>query len=383
MIKICFITTVSLTLKTFVLKTAKYIHEHTDWDISFICNNDDEFAKDLPEYIHYYPVPMKRGISLAGISAMWEIKEIFRREKFDLIQYSTPNAALYAALAGKIAKVPIRLYCQWGMVYISFTGLKRVIFKTLEKFICHLSTWIEPDSNSNLNFALSEKLYSGKKSSVIWNGSACGVDLRKFDVAKKQEYREKVRQKYAIPMNAYVYGFVGRITRDKGINELLNAFKQNYEKSPNIYLLMVGATENDLTVDEDLFQWSKNCKNVIYTGYTNVVEEFLAAMDVYILPSYREGFGMGVIEASAMAVPVIVTNIPGPIDAMRVGKTGLVVEKKDVAGLKNAMEELFCNPEKGTTMGCNGRYFIENSFEQEALFGYILEDRKKLLGLIE
>ena len=101
--KICFISTIPSTLRTFVLKTAIYLHENTDWDISFICSEDEEFASELPEFIHYFPVPMERGISISGIKSMMQMKKIFVKEKFDLIQYSTPNASLYAALAGKLA----------------------------------------------------------------------------------------------------------------------------------------------------------------------------------------------------------------------------------------------------------------------------------------
>lgn len=136
--KICFITTVSTTLESFIVNTAQYLHEHTDWDISFICSTDDEFAKELPAYIHYYAVHMERGISLGGIQAMLEMWRIFKREKFDLIQYSTPNASLYASLAGFLARIPVRLYCQWGMAFVGFTGLKRKIFKAEEKLVCSL-----------------------------------------------------------------------------------------------------------------------------------------------------------------------------------------------------------------------------------------------------
>lgn len=256
--KICFISTIPSTLRTFVLKTAIYLHENTDWDISFICSEDEEFASELPEFIHYFPVPMERGISISGIKSMMQMKKIFVKEKFDLIQYSTPNASLYAALAGKLAGIPVRLYCQWGMVYVGFEGIKRQVFKAIEKIVCKLSTWIEPDSVSNLNFAHEENLYPQTKGSVIWNGSACGINLEKFDISQKIKYRKDIREKYNFPEDSFVYGFVGRITKDKGINELLAAFKQIYESNSNVYLMMVGTTEKDDTVDESLFLWSKN-----------------------------------------------------------------------------------------------------------------------------
>lgn len=376
--RICFITTVSGTLKAFVMNTAKYIHENTDWDITFICNYNEQFAETLPDYIHYIPVKMERGINLGGIKAIAEMKRIFKREKFDLIQYSTPNASLYASVAGKLAKVPVRLYCQWGMAFVGFSGIKHSVFKLMEKFICKLSTWVEPDSKSNLKFSHEQRLYPKDKGSVIWNGSACGVNLNKFDISQKSDYRKAIRSQYKIPEDAFVYGFVGRITRDKGINELLSAFKQ---LSPeNSYLMLVGSEEINQNIDLDLFNWSKSAENVIYTGYTGVVEQYLSAMDVYILPSYREGFGSGVIEAEAMGLPVIVSNIPGPTDAMLKDETGIVVEKADVKSLKEAMEIIRNDRELYQSLASNTLAFAENNFEQGKLFEHILEDRKKLLG---
>lgn len=374
--KLCFITTIPLTLNAFVLKTAIYLHEHTDWDISFICDYDMEFADSLPEYIHYYPIPMKRGISINGIGAMLKMRKIFQKEKFDLIQYSTPNASFYAALAGKMTGIPVRLYCQWGIAYVGFRGIKRFIFKILEKIVCNLSTWIEPDSESNLTFAHSEKLYPKSKGSVIWNGSACGIDLDKFDYQRKLEYRNEIRKKYGISSDAFVYGFVGRITRDKGVNELLEAYR---EVDSNTYLLMVGPEEVDSTINAELYNWSLDNKKIIYTGYTSEVEKYLAAMDCYILPSYREGFGMSTIEAEAMGVPVIVTDIPGPIDAMEENKTGIIVKKADAASLKCAMELLYKEKEQRIIMGQHGIEFVKNRFEQKQLFRYIYEDRCSLM----
>lgn len=377
--KICFVTTISLTLKAFVLKTAEYLHENTDWDISFLCSTDDEFEQMLPEYIHYYPVPMERGISLAGVNAMLEMKKIFKREKFDLIQYSTPNASLYASLAGFFAGVPVRLYCQWGMAFVGLTGLKRKIFKAEEKLVCSLSTWIEPDSYSNLEFAHSERLYPKEKGSVILNGSACGVDLKKFDVENKDTYRKKIREQNNISEDAFVFGFVGRITGDKGINELLDAYKKI--ENSNIYLMLVGSEEIDDTVNKELYLWAKESNRVIFTGSTNVVEQYLSTMDCFILPSYREGFGMGVVEAEAMGVPVIVTDIPGPVDAMIEKKTGIVVKKADSESLYAAMEEMYKNSQMREEFSVAGVQLVKDKFDQQVFFEHILKDRKNLLNV--
>jgi len=228
--KICYVTTVVDTLKAFVIPVAKYIAENTDWEVYMISNPDEDFASSLPKNIHFIPVPMKRGISIGGIKAMRQMRKIFKKEKFDLVQYSTPNASLYAAMAAKSAKVPVRLYCQWGIAYVGMGGIKRKIFKFVEKQVCKMSTRISPDSPSNLTFSQLEKLYTADKACVIGNGSACGVNLKKFDILKKEEYRKQIREKYKFPQDAYIYGFVGRITRDKGINELFSAFKRFTKK---------------------------------------------------------------------------------------------------------------------------------------------------------
>lgn len=375
--KICYVTTIPATIQSFILPLAEYLHENTDWDISFICSDDEKFEKSLPEYINFYPVHMERGISVAGVKAMFQIKKILKKEKFDMVQYSTPNASLYTAMAAKLAKIPVRLYCQWGIAYVGFNGLKRKIFKIVEKFVCGLSTCVQPDSKSNLNFARSEGLYSEKKSSVIWNGSACGVSLDKFNVKRKNEYRSYIREKYNIARDTFVYIFIGRVTRDKGINELLSAFKRLNDDS---VLFLLGNNEVDTSVNRELYDWSLENKNIIYTGNVDDVERYLSAADCYVLPSYREGFGMSVIEAEAMGVPVIVTDIPGPVDAVIDNKTGLLVKKADENSLLDAMKKI--RKLNYQEMGKEGHKFASDNFEQKQLFDKIVESRRALALLI-
>lgn len=377
--KICCVTTISMTLKAFVLDTAKYLHENGGYDVSFICNYDEEFANSLPEYVHYYPVSMERGISIGGLKAMIEIKKILKREKFDIVQYSTPNASCYTALASALAHVPVRLYCQWGIAYVGFSGIKRKIFKFEEKMVCKLSTWVEPDSFGNLKFSHDEKLYPSKKGSVIWNGSASGVNTKKFNKDNKDIWRSEIREKYGIPDNAKVFIFVGRVTRDKGINELFAATRNLLKKYEDMYLMVVGPNENAGFVNENLYEWSVKNEKVIYSGFTNEVEKYLSASDVYVLPSYREGFGSAVIEAEAMGLPVIISDIPGPTDAMKKNYTGLVVAKGSIKELAKAMSALYKNSDLREKYGANAYEFAITNFEQGELFRKILADRDRLL----
>ena len=375
--KICFLTTISTTMNMFILNTAKYLYKNGNYDITMICSNDDEFKLKVPEYIKFVPIEMKRGISFSGIKNIIELYEIFKNEKFDMIQYSTPNAALYASIAGRLAKVKVRLYCQWGIRYVGFTGIKRKIFKFIEKITCRNSTWIEPDSYGNLRFSREEGLYAEKNSSVVWYGSASGIDLRKFDVRSKEKWNNEIRKKYSIADKEVILGFIGRLDKDKGINELLEAFKQINNK--NIKLFIVGPSDKPETMNKELYKWAKENENVIFIGRVNEVEKYYAVMDIFALPSYREGFGSVVIEAESMKVPVIVTDIPGPTDAMLKDETGLIVKKADADSLKNAIEDLMQNKEKRDKMANKGYIFATEKFEDTKLFGHILEDRNRLL----
>lgn len=378
--KICFVTTVSLTMKAFIINTARYLHEQGGYDITLICAPDEAFEASLPEYIHFIPVPMERGISLGGIGALRQMTKIFKREKFDLVQYSTPNAAFYASIAAKKAKVPVRLYCQWGIAYTGFQGIKRKIFKMVEKMVCKRSTWIEPDSHGNLDFSHAEGLYPENKGSVIWNGSASGVDVSKFDFRHRDEWRKTIREKYNLSEDAFVYGAIGRINRDKGINELFTAFRNIVAVRPNAYLMLVGSEENVQLLDQELYAWAKENDHVLFCGHTNVVEQYLSAMDIYILPSYREGFGSVVIEAASMGLPVIVSDIPGPTNAMLRDKTGLVVPKADAAALEQAMVKILEDAHLREEFGRAGKALATDNFEQKQLFAHILKDRQHLLG---
>ena len=377
--KICYITTVPSTLNRFVLESAKYMQQHGKYDITFISSYDENFEKKFASDVKYIPVSMKRGVSFEGVRVILQLYKIFKKEKYDIIQYSTPNASCYASIAAFFAGTKIRIYCQWGIVYVGFKGIKRKVFKLLEKLVCKLSTNIQPDSRGNLLFSFSEKLYTEKKGAVIWNGSACGVDLKKFNIVKKDEWRKEIRSKYEINQEALVFGFVGRLTRDKGINELFYAAKEILQNNKNIYFLLIGSDEGIHTLNHELIAWAQACENVIFCGKTEEVEKYYCAMDMLVLPSYREGFGSVVIEAESMGVPVIVSDIPGPTDAMLRNITGVVVKKADANDLYQTMQNCIAGREKLQEMSLAAYKYATENFKSQQLFQYILENRNSLL----
>ena len=378
--KICFVTTVYMTYKCFLKQLSQYLYESGEYDISLICNNEEDALKDIPSFVHYHPVDMKRGVSLSAFGAIKKIGEILEREKFDIVQYSTPNAAFYASIAAKKKKVPVRLYCQWGIRYMGFEGWKRSVFKHLEKKTCDNSTFIEAESHNIRNFSLDEKLYNADRSCVIWNGSASGVDLNKFDISRKNCWREKIRKQYELPDKDIIFVFAGRLTADKGVNELLSAFLSVEKKYSNVKLLILGGMDNHESLQLELMEQAKASANIIFTGNVPNVEEYYAASDIFVAPSYREGFGLVVVEAEAMGLPAIVSNVPGQVDAIKENETGLTCVVKDAKSLQCAMEKLIENTELRIELGNAASKYVEENYEQKELFKYLKMHRDALLS---
>ena len=373
--KICFVTTVSITLKSFVVETAKYLHEKCGYDVTLICDNDEEFASSLPEYIHYIPVPMSRGIDISGFASVLKFYKVFRKEKFDLVQYSTPNAACYASIASFLARVPIRLYAQWGIRYIGLEGTSRKIFKLIEKVVCKLSTHIRSVSPMNMQFAIDEGLYKKEKVKVVGNGGTIGVDMFAYDVSQKELWKNEIREKYNINEKDFVFGFAGRMTTDKGCTELLTAFRNIAESNKNAKLFVVGPVEDISGVNQELVDWANNSENVIYTGRVEnaLMKKYYSAMDVLVHPTYREGFGMVIQEAGALAIPVITTKIPGASEVMVDGESCVLVEAKNTQNLQDAMSDLLCDTEKTKKLG-NGAYERTKKLYDRPI---MLENQKK------
>lgn len=379
--KICFVTTISASIKSFLLPLAKYMVENDNYDVTFVCDRDDGLYELLSDHIHYHPIKMKRGIAFDGLRVIYSLRQFFKQEKFDIVQYATPNASLYGSIASRWAGVPVRIYCEWGVRYIDFKGLARFAYRRLMKIMCDNATHIEVESHSIYDFSVKDKLYKPEKAVVIWNGSACGVNLENYDMSKRNVWRDQIRSKYNIPDDAIVFGWCGRITRDKGHNELFEAFRKLIGTSKNARLLMVGAYDNVDTIDKELFGWAQGCKEVIFTGPVpgDQVPVMYSAMDVFTSLSYREGFGLVVIEAAAMGVPGIVTNVPGQRDTIEDKKTGLSVFAHDVDTVVEAMKYCIDNPNKVKEMGVTARKTVEEKFEQNELFRRITLHRDKMI----
>ena len=374
MFKICYVVTIPLTIESFFIPQLQYLAAN-GFDVTVVCSNDSNLQEKLGESIRFYPIDIPRGISFGGsIYALKTLTCFFKKEKFDLIQYSTPNAAFYSSIAAKKADCKVRNYHLMGLRYLGASGMERTILKVLERIACHNSTSIECVSKSNMEMGISEGLFPREKVTVVWNGSTGGVDLSRFDFSKRQQWRKEIRKELGYSSNDFVYGFVGRITKDKGIDELLSAF---LELKDNSKLLLVGDIEKDNHLDVDLLAKAQQNSNIKFHSFVSDIERYYAAIDVLVLPSYREGFGNVVIEAGAVGTPAIVTDIPGPTDTIDREKTALVVPVKNPHALAESLRKI--RERDYVNMGENAAQFAKEKFDSKVLCEKILERKKEIL----
>jgi lipopolysaccharide/colanic/teichoic acid biosynthesis glycosyltransferase len=378
-VKLCIMATAPVSIVSFYGKQLDYLKEQ-GFDVTVITSPDDNLVDKISKSCKLVLIPMSRRISpLKDIISFLRVAKVIKDGRFDIIQYSSPKAALLGSICGFLFSVPARLYLMWGIYYTGQTGLMKNLLKATERLTCLFSTHVSPDSKGNYRFAIDEGLCPASKMSVVGMGSANGVDLERFNPKRLKQKAEAVRKNFNIPKEAFVVGFVGRLCRDKGINELVEAFSMLSNDCDNMYLLLVGPREDKpneykgevkLTLDRN--------KRIICVGHQDMPEEHMAAMDIFVLPSYREGFGIVNIEASAMELPVISTDIPGPRDSVINGKTGILVPAKAVEPLKQAIYRLYKDSNLRQGMGKAGREWAKN-FKQEYIWQEIVKHRLSIL----
>ena len=378
-IKICALTTVSKTMDWFVIDSMRNL-ANNGFDVSLVCDMDEDFINRNSDFATCIPVKMSRGIDIRGvISGIITFYRIFKENKFDVIQFSTPNAAFYASIAGKLARVPVRVYGQWGIRYVTFNGLKRGIFKLVEKITCNGATHIKAVSFKNRQFAIDQGLCSDDKISVVGVGGTIGVDFNNYDIRKKTDFRREIRMKYGIAETDFVFGYVGRLNVDKGINELIEAFNQ----IPNAKLMLVGMLDTCNPPKSENMHYADQNPNVILTGNveSKEVAKYLAAFDIHVHPTYREGFGMVLQEALAMGCPIITTDVPGPSEVVENKVSGILVAAQDTDSLYNEMLSLMKDNARRERYSKCARERAEKFFERSIMLNNILDDYKKILGI--
>lgn len=328
------------------------------------------------------PVDIPRSISpWRDLQALVALVIFFNRERIQIAHSTTPKAGLLTALAALVAGVPVRLHTFTGQPWVTMRGIKRWLAKASEKLIGKLNTRCYTDSESQRQFLISQGIVDASKVFVIGAGSLAGVDEHRFDCGRfSQEQKEAIRESLGISKETLVLLFMGRITVDKGVRELIEAYKKVKVAVNDVHLVFVGRFDNESGV-EGLISPSdiEHLRDVHLVDYTENPETYLAIADILCLPSYREGFGTVVIEAAAMGVPTIGTNIYGLTDAVVHGETGLLITPRNVEELVSALTTLLTDKPLRIRMGDEAKRRALVLFSASKVNGQVVDEYRALL----
>lgn len=375
-------TTISKTMDWFIVDSMRNLAAN-GYEVTLVCNMEEGFAERNRDYAKCIHLPMSRGISLGDlIKTPFKLYKIFRKGKFDIVYYTSPNAAMYASVAGWLAGVKKRVYSQCGLRYVSFTGVRRWIFRFVEKLTCLFSTHVRAQSLMNRQFAIDEKLCPAKKISVVGIGGTTGVSLVQCDGFDHGEARRELREKYGVPQDAFVYGYVGRINADKGINELIAAFDQVKKTGEDVYLVLVGMLDDANPITRKNLDYAQQAQDVVLTGNVPPDEVYphMAMFDVLTHPTYREGFGKVLQEAMGMRLPIITTNVPGPSEVVEGGVSGVLVEAMNSDDLADKMQTVYADAALRESLAAAGRKRAETYFDRPIMLNNILLDMNEITG---
>jgi glycosyltransferase involved in cell wall biosynthesis len=358
--KICFVvsspTTANVFLKDHIENLSKY------YEIDIIANFDKEHKehKERKEHITRINASIDRKINLkSDLAALFYLIKLFKKNEYVSVHSVTPKAGLLAMTAAFITQIPNRIHWFTGQVWVTKKGINRKLLKFADKIINFLSTSNLVDSQSQYKFLLKNKVINNK-SSVIANGSICGFDKNRF--YPDSQARVATRSKLSINDNEFVILYLGRMVEDKGIFDLVQSLLL-IEDNLNICLLLIGSDEEG-NIDKLKNKLVNSKVKFIYIPFVNDPEKYLKAADLYCMPSYREGFGLSVIEAAACAIPTIAYDIYGISDAVS-EETGVLVQVGIIADLSRAIYFLLTNPEKRKIMGQKALKRAEELFSKE------------------
>jgi len=378
-IKACHISSIGFNIRAFFKGQFDFLRNH-GWDYTVVTSEPSREGLGLPDDCEYVSIPVTRRFTpIIDLIAIYRLYRLFHKGAYDLVQYTTLKGSILGSIAAFFAKIPVRLYLMRGAYYMGQSGLKRKLFKMLDTLICRLSTHIEFDGFQIRKFAINEGLCRMQKTSVIGEGSDNGVDTILFNKDRHLEEGRSIRSRYGIGEKAVVIGSVMRIVTDKGINELVDAFTGIYLKDNNVFLLLVGREEEKNAPRKDIIEKIRSHSQIISVGQQDNVAPYYAAMDIFSLPTYREGFSAVNLEAAAMQLPVVTTDIIGARDSIVDGVTGMVVSARDSGQLKTAILRLVNNSDLRKNMGISGRKWVEEKFEQQKFWRELLKEREELI----
>ncbi|NKI27107.1 glycosyltransferase family 4 protein [Arenibacter sp. 6A1] len=380
--KLIRITTVPASLGGLLTGQLKYVSGN--YEVVGIASYENGLLDKIgkQEDIRVIPVEMTRTISpLKDLKATWQIYKILKKEKPFMVHTHTPKAGTLGMFAAFLARVPHRMHTIAGMPLLEARGSKRLLLDFVEKLTYSCATMIYPNSFGLKDIIIQNKYTTPNKLKVIGNGSSNGIDTNQFDpnIVSKTE-KDKLRKSLSISLNDIVYVFVGRMVTDKGVNELVSAFSKLNTSYQNTKLILVGPYEKELDpLWKDTDKMISSNPNIIGVGYQPDVRPYFAISDALTFPSYREGFPNVVMQAGAMGVPSIVSDINGCNEIVEEGLNGFIVPPKNVEKLADAMELLYKRKKENISFDKNKiREMIANKYDRQTIWKEVLKEYNSL-----
>jgi glycosyltransferase involved in cell wall biosynthesis len=380
--KLIRITTVPLSLQKLIAGQMEFMSRN-EFEVFMISSPfDGQLALERKENAIYIPIAMTRVISpLADLKSLYNLVKAFRQIKPDIVHTHTPKAGLLGMLAARIVGVPVRLHTVAGLPLMEARGLKRIVLEAIEKITYACAHQVYPNSSNLKEFIIASNFTSSAKLKVIGNGSSNGINVNLFQLTDDIASQVKVLQiKHHLNADHFIFVFVGRLVKDKGIEELVSAFSALAKQYPKMRLLLVGPEESDLD------PLSMECRTEIYdnpaiihVGYQNDVKPYLALSQVLTFPSYREGFPNVPMQAGCFGLPCIVSNINGCNEIIENDKNGVIIPVKDTVSIKEAMDRVYLDTELYDVMKSNARKMIVERYDQQKVWDLILREYQYFL----
>ena len=334
-----------------------------NFDVCAIAGEKEKLKEfSVQEGMRYKYMPMHREISLlSDILCLLRFIWLFIKDRPYIVHGNTPKASMLSMVAAWITRRPVRIYMCHGLRYQGTQGKLRRLLMMMEKLSCTCATHVICVSKGVANTMVQDCLCKGNKIQVIGYGSAGGVDLEKFN---PKNVPSNIRKELAISETSFVFCFIGRIVGDKGVNEIVSAFNYLYDDYNDVHLLLVGPVESiQDPIASSTSSIIEQNPNIHAVGSQKDVRPYLKASNAFVLPSYREGFGMVLIEAGAMGLPCITTNITGCNEIIAPGKNGDIVEPRSTDELYQKMKSWYDNPHMVKKMTQNARRMVEDRYE--------------------
>lgn len=371
------VTTVPISVEKLLGNQLTYMNQF--FDLTAISADEKELRRVGKELgIKTHSIEMTRKITpFQDLLSLWEMYLYFRKEKPDIVHTHTPKAGLIGMLAARLAGIKLRMHTVAGLPLMETKGLKRKLLNLIEKLTYACATKVYPNSFGLHDFIINEKLCSSQKLKVIGNGSTNGIDIKYFDPELySKEEKQNLRKQLNIGQDDFVFIFVGRLVKDKGVNELISAFKRiTYLSFKHTFsyqipkLLLVGAAEPDLDplLPDTIVEIESN-PNIVSVGFQKDVRPYFAISNSLIFPSYREGFPNVVMQAGAMGLPSIVSDINGCNEIIVENENGIIIKVKSTENLVDVIDKIMTDSLLYEKMNKNARLMIVNRYQQKLIW---------------